>query len=80
MSNLEGRLLKLERQASRYQPYSTDPDASMVDPDLVSRINDTKSTIERHERNLQKFATDEQLIVSRFEGDINRFKTLKGIN
>lgn len=80
LSNLEGRLMKLERQASRYQPYSTDPDASMVDPDLVSEINDTKSTIQRHEKNLRKFRTDERQIVARFEGDISRFKTLKGIN
>ena len=80
LSNLEGRLQKLERQASRYQPYSSDPDASMVDPDLVLKINETKSTIERHERNLQKFATNEEQIVARFQGDINRFKTLKGIN
>ena len=80
LSNLENRLQKLERQASRYQPYSSNPDASIVDPDLVSEINDTKSTIQRHEKNLQKFETDEQQIFARFEGDINRFKTLKGIN
>jgi hypothetical protein len=80
LSNLESRLQKLERQASRYQPYAIDPDASMVDPELVVRINDTKSTIERHEKNLAKFETDERQIVARFEGDISRFKTLKGIN
>ena len=80
LSNLEGRLRKLERQASRYQPYSSDPEASMVDPNLVLEITDTKSTIKRHERNLQKFATDEKQILARFEGDISRFKTLKGIN
>ena len=80
LTNLENRLQKLERRASRYQPYSSDPDASMVDPDLVSEINDTKSTIKRHEKNLQKFETDEQQIVARFEGDITRFKTLKGLN
>ena len=80
LSNLENRLQKLERQASRYQPYASDPDASLVDPDLVVRINNTKSTIERHEKNLAKFETDERQIVARFEGDISRFKTLKGIN
>ena len=80
LSNLESRLQKLERQASRYQPYASDPDASLVDPDLVVRINNTKSTIERHEKNLAKFETDERQIVARFEGDISRFKTLKGIN
>jgi len=80
LSNLEGRLQKLEREASRFLPYSSDPDAKMVDPDLVDEISDTKSTISRHENNLEKFQTDEQLIIARFEGDINRFKLLRGIN
>ena len=80
LSNLEGRLQKLEREASRYSPYSSDPDAKMVDPDLVDEISETKSTIARHENNLQKFQADEQMIVARFEGDINRFKLLRGIN
>ena len=80
LTNLSGRLLVLEREASRYQPYSDDSDAQLVDPDLVDEINQTKSTIERHEANLEKFQTDEQQIVARFEGDISRFKTLKGLD
>ena len=79
LTNLAGRLLKLEREAARYQPYSADSDAEMVDPDLVNEINQTKSTIARHEANLLKFQSDEQQIVARFDGDITRFKTLKGI-
>ncbi len=80
LSNLEGRLQKLEREASRYLPYSSDPDARQVDPILVTEISETKATIARHEGNLEKFQTDEQQIVARFEGDINRFKVLRGIN
>jgi len=79
LSNLEGRLQKLEREASRYSPYSNDPDAMMIDPDLMDDISDTKSTITRHESNLEKFQADELTIVARFQGDINRFKTLRGI-
>jgi len=79
LSNLEGRLQKLEREASRYSPYSSDPDAKMIDPGLVDDINNTKSTIARHESNLEKFQADELTIVARFQGDINRFKTLRGI-
>jgi hypothetical protein len=41
---------------------------------------ETKKTIERHQRNLNKYQTDEQVIIARFDGDISRFKTLKGIN
>ena len=79
LNNLETRLDRLEREASRYQPYSNDPDAPMVDPDLVDEINDTKSTIRRHEANLVKFQEEEQTIKRRFEGDIARFKKLKGL-
>jgi hypothetical protein len=80
LTNLGSRLEKLEREASRYSPYSNNPDAPQVDPDLVSEIKDTRSTIERHESNLEQFQLDEESIVARFEGDINRFKALKGID
>jgi hypothetical protein len=80
LSNLKRRLQKLQRDASRYRPYSQDPDAEMIDPDLVGDITTTKETIERHEENLRRFQTDEQNIVARFDGDIDRFKKLKGLN
>ncbi len=79
LRNLQRQLDKLEREASRFAPYSSDPDAEMIDPDLVAHINETKDTIERHKENLEKFESNEQVIIARFEGDIDRFKTLKGI-
>ena len=80
LRNLERRLTKLKRDASRYRPYSEDPDAPLIEPDLVSDINDTQATIARHQQNLLKFQSDEQQMIARFEGDINRFKSLKGLN
>ena len=80
LRNLERQLEKLEREASRFAPYSDDPDAEIIDPDLVSHITDTKGTISRHEENLQKFQSEEQVIIARFEGDIDRFKSLKGLD
>lgn len=78
LRNLERRLTKLKRDASRYRPYSDDPDAPMIDPDLVADIDETQSTISRHQQNLLKYRTDEQQMIARFEGDISRFKALKG--
>jgi hypothetical protein len=69
----------LKRDASRYRPYSDDPDAPLIEPDLVADINETQSTISRHQENLLKYQSDEQQMIARFEGDINRFKTLKGV-
>lgn len=80
LSNLKRRLDKLETEASKYRPYSQNPNAPMIDPDLTADIQSTKETIARHEANLRKFQQDEQNIVARFDGDINRFKKLKGLN
>jgi len=79
LKNIKRRLDSLMEVGSKYRPYSTDPDAEMIDPKLVEDINETRKTIDRHEMNLNRFHTDEEKIVARFDGDINRFKKLKGI-
>ncbi|MDH3621889.1 MAG: DUF4124 domain-containing protein [Gammaproteobacteria bacterium] len=80
LRNLERRLQKLRDEASRYQPYSEDTSAPMIDEGLATDLQKTKETISRHQRNLKKFESDEKQIVARFDGDIARFKTLKGID
>lgn len=80
LKNLEKRLVKLQAEASKYQPYNDDANAEMIDPELAADIEMTKDTIDRHEQNLQRFQDDEQTIIARFDGDIDRFKTLKGLN
>lgn len=79
LKNLERRLDKLMGEATRFQPYNEDPDAPMVDPDLIEEIDFTKDTIARHEDNLRKFEIDEQTIIERFEKQIERFEYLKGL-
>jgi len=79
LRNLESRLQKLRNNASRYQPYSTDSSAPMIDEGLAESLRKTKETITRHQRNLLKYESDEKQIIERFDGDIARFKILKGI-
>ena len=79
LTNLERRLNKLKQEASHYTPYSPDPDAPMIDPELVADINETQATIDRHKNNLQKYQRDVAEIIRRFEVDITRFRELKGI-
>lgn len=79
LRNLQKRLDSLQKEASRFMPYSEDPDAPMIDPALAADISTTTETIARHEQNLQRFQKDEQNIVARFDGDISRFKALKGL-
>ncbi len=80
LRNLERRLTKLKREAAKYRPYSEDPEAPLISQDLVADINETQDTIARHQKNLLKFQDDERQMVARFEGDINRFKALKGLD
>jgi len=80
LRNLERRMSELKEEASGFQPYSEDPDAEMISSDLADDIATTIETISRHEANLQRFQSDQQGIVARFDGDINRFKKLKGLN
>ena len=80
LRNLQRRLESLEEEAANYRPYSEDPDAPMIKPDLAADLNETRATIERHETNLQRFQRDEDSIVARFDNDIDRFKSLKGLN
>jgi len=79
LRNLERRMAKLRNEAANFQPYSEDPEAPMIDSALAEDLRSTKEIMVRHERNLKKFQADEQQIVARFDGDITRFKTLKGI-
>ena len=80
LRNLERRMQKLQAEASNFQPYSEDPEAPMIDEGLANDIRKTKEIMGRHERNLDKFRTDEQQIIARFDGDISRFKLLKGLD
>lgn len=79
LRNLERRMAKLRVQASRYQPYNENPDAPMIDGQLAEDLRATEEIIGRHQSNLKKFQSDEQQIITRFDGDISRFKALKGI-
>ena len=80
LSNLERQLSDLQEEASNYRPYSADPNAKTIDPDLAGDISTTKDTIERHQANLERFREDEQKVIIRFNSDIDRFKALKGLN
>ena len=80
LTNLKRRLGSLQNEASRYRPYSDDPDAETIDPDLAGDISTTEDTIQRHQANLEQFQDDTMAVVDRFDSDINRFKKLKGLN
>lgn len=79
LRNLHRRLTSMEEEMQRYRPYNEDPNAPLIDRELMNDVNATRQTIERHEGNLLKYRTDEKQIYARFENDIERFKKLRGI-
>lgn len=80
LSNQRRSLDAMKREVAQYRPYSADPDAAPAPDDLVAAIAETEVAIERHEQNLLSYRTEEKEIVERFEGDIRRFRELKGID
>jgi len=79
LRNLSRRLTQLKKEAGRYKPYSSDPSAENIDPSLTEEIGDTEIAIVRHKNNLKKFRDEENRIIDRFEGDIQRFMIIKGL-
>jgi len=79
LRNLDRRLQQLKRETKNFRPYNSDPSAPMVEPKLMREIEETESTIARHQQNLEKYQQDETTIIQRFDGDIYRFKSLKGL-
>jgi len=80
LRNLHRRLDQLKGEAGRFKPYSSNPDAPMVEASLVEEIKETEGSIERHETNLKTLRAEEKQIKDRFEGDIHRFMALKGLS
>ena len=79
LRNLHRRLVSMEEEMQRYRPYNDDPNAPLINRELMDDVNATRETIERHESNLLKYRTDEKQIYARFESDIERFKKLRGM-
>ena len=80
LRNLHRRLDSLHTEMQRYRPYNDDPNAPLIDRELMDEVNTTKETIERHEGNLLRYRNDEQRIHARFANDIERFRQLRGID
>lgn len=80
LRNTQRRLKSLEKDARRYKPYSSDPNAPIIEDSLLDDIRDTKAAVVRQTENLERYKKSQEDIIARFEGDIVRFKTLKGID
>ena len=80
LDNLRNKLLKLEKEAQRFSPYSTDPNARPIDEKLARELSDTLDSIMLYEQNLARSRREQQQLMAKFESDINRFKELRSLN
>ncbi len=79
LDNLRGKLLKLEKEAQRYSPYSDNPKARPIDEKLARELSETLNSIHLYEQNLNKSQAELKQVEQKFAADIVRFQELRGI-
>jgi len=80
LSNLREKRGKLENEAGRFRPYSPKPEAPPLPDNLARELSDTLDSIILYEKNLDDARTQQNQLVVKFDADISRFKSLKGLN
>lgn len=78
LDNLRDRLVKLQKQASIFKPYSSKQDARPVPRDLADDIAQTTSSIDLYEKTLDHAQQERQQAKAEFADEIKRFKELNG--
>ncbi len=80
LDSLRTKLGRLQQDASRFRPYSSDPDAPPIHENLAKELSNTLDSIMLYEKNLEVAEQRKQGLVNKFALDIERFKELKGLN
>jgi hypothetical protein len=78
LSNLRKRLVMLEREASVFSPYSEKENAPPLPANLALDISRANASIELYEDTLDRSRREQDELRDAFDGDIARFKELKG--
>ncbi len=78
LGNLRKRLVGLQDEASAFKPYTTKADAPQIPEDLALDISRTTASISLYEQTLARTRSDQAALRSSFDGDIARFRELKG--
>jgi hypothetical protein len=78
LANLRKRLVGLQEEASDFKPYTTEPDAPQIPPNLALDISRTAASINVYEQTLARTRGDQKTLRDSFDKDIARFRELKG--
>ena len=73
------RLIQLEQSASRFKPYSQEPNARDMPENLQLDITQTTASIELYEETLRKTRGRVTTLTETFARDIRRFQELSGL-
>jgi hypothetical protein len=80
LETLNAKMNKLKVTSALYKPYSSDPKAPPMTDQLAEDLVRVGSDIHTQEENLREKRTEQANMNQEFEGDIARFKELKGIH
>lgn len=80
LSNLREKLKKLQADASRFQPYNSDPNAPPIHDWLAKELSNTLNSILVYEQTLEETRIQQSEILAKFDRDIDRFRALKGLD
>jgi hypothetical protein len=80
LDNLREKILKLEKEAQRFSPYSTNSNARPIDEKLSRELSDTLDSIMLYEQNLARSRREQNQLMAKFSADIDRFKELHALN
>lgn len=80
LRNLRRRMVKLQDEAAHYKPYSANPDAELIAPDLAEDMRDTKDRVIRYESRLANARRELDAVREEFEFVITRYAELTGVN
>jgi hypothetical protein len=80
LETLNAKMSKLKVTSSHYKPYSSDPKAPPMTDQLTEDLVRVGSDIRTQEDTLRQKRTEQANMNQEFEGDIARFKELKGIH
>lgn len=78
LDGLRTKLERLQADAARFRPYSSDPEAPPIHENLAKELSDTLDSIIRYEKTLADRREHKGELVAKFDADIDRFKELKG--
>ena len=80
LKNLRTKLIKLQTDSARFQPYNPDPNAPPINSRLAKELSNTLKSILVYEQSLIDTRSKLTQLVAKFASDIDRYRHLRGLH